>query len=271
MIPFHTVPEDSILYFSPQTLAFLIVRIQPHLDTPFCWAKGALGKSLLGCIKGLSIKKIKRERKKKTLQSPLNPGGVIYSAHRRTALRRLLACWGHLASRWPNNFLLIRRTPYLCVSHICLTFVVKVLGRDHLPASCSQHHRVLFYTQHTYIMGQHNTHISLSNLMTRTISLMPPEALQTMRHLCCGLTALQSPTGKQVSWYTLHLRHEAEKILQLPPMISTCSISMHPSVQGSVQLHDNRNDLFKIITLICAYTHSCRLRKKSYVHACLCY
>lgn len=130
--------------------------------------------------------------------------------------------------------------------------MVKVLGRDHLPAFCSQNHQVLVYTQDTYIvgiLGQHNTHVSLSNLMTGTISQMLPEAVQTMGHLCFDLTTLQSPTGKQISRYTPHLRHEAEKILQLPPMISTCSISMH-------------------LTLICAYIHSCSLREKK-IRPCL--
>ena len=47
-------------------------------------------------------------------------------------------------------------------------------------------------------------------------------------------------------------------------MISICSISMSPSFQGSVQLHDYRGEknLSKLITWICVHVQSCRLRKE---------
>lgn len=152
-------------------------------------------------------------KKKANLPSPLNTEG-INGAPKHVAPRRLLICWGHLATRWPITFYSLQNSLPGHICHLCLMFVVKVWGKDQpSKASCSQHRWVSVYIQDTLamvILGQDTTCICLWNLVTRTISQMLQEALQTSRHLCLDFTIPQMLRGKQASWHALNSRPAAE-------------------------------------------------------------
>lgn len=116
-------------------------------------------------------------------------------------------------------------------------------------------------TQAMVILGECNIHTSQTWRSRPTPGTLK-EASQRMRHLCLGL-ALWALEGEQTSRHTPNLRSAAEQT-QVTPVISICSISACPSVQGSLQRQETRGEknLSKLITWVCVFVQSCRLRKE---------